>query len=149
MARANETIAALLDEYADLLSITGGEAFKARVYEKAARAIAGHPADISTLDSKTLQQIPGVGKSIAEKVAEYLSTGQIAAVENLRAKIPDGVRAMTVIPGLGPEEGACPLLRRWASRRSPTWTARCDDGRLDGLRGFGPKTLENLRTASS
>src|SRR5882672_166383 len=100
MARANDTVAALLEEYADLLAITGGDAFRARVYEKAARAVAGHHADLTGLDAKALQVIPGVGASIAEKIVEYLQTGSVAAVEELRAKIPAGVRAMTVVPGL-------------------------------------------------
>ena len=51
MARANETVAALLQEYADLLAITGGDAFKPRVYEKAARAVAGHSVDVTGLDT--------------------------------------------------------------------------------------------------
>jgi len=55
MARPNEQVAALLQEYADLISITGGEQFKARVYEKAARSIGGHAQDISTLDTADLR----------------------------------------------------------------------------------------------
>src|SRR5215475_10735949 len=104
MPRANDSVAALLNEYADLLSITGGEAFKARSYEKAARAVAGHHADVATLDQSELQKIPNVGKSIAEKVIEFLRTGRIEAVETLRGKIPAGVRAMTTVPSLGPKK---------------------------------------------
>ncbi len=40
----------MLDEYADLIAISGGDPFRARTYEKAARSIAGHHADVSTLD---------------------------------------------------------------------------------------------------
>src|SRR5690606_5467724 len=104
MPRANEAVAALFEEYADLLSITGGEAYKVRVYEKAARSIGGYPADVSDLDLKGLQEIPNVGKSIAEKVVEYLTTGKVQAVEKLRARIPAGVRALTAVPGLGPRK---------------------------------------------
>ncbi|WP_235834170.1 helix-hairpin-helix domain-containing protein [Actinomadura logoneensis] len=50
MARANEEAAELLRELADLLSITGGDAFKIRAYEKAARAVEGFPEDVSGLD---------------------------------------------------------------------------------------------------
>src|SRR5882757_4153856 len=103
MARANQVVAGLLEEYADLLAITGGEAYKARVYEKAARSVAGHHTDVAKLDLAGLRQIPNVGKSIAEKVLEYVDTGQIQAIEKLRAKIPAGVRAMTEVPGLGPK----------------------------------------------
>jgi DNA polymerase (family 10) len=119
MARANDGVAALLEEYADLLSIVGGDAFRARVYEKAARAVAGHHDDITGLDAKALQKISGVGASIAEKIVEYFGTGQIAAVEELRAKIPAGVRAMTVVPG----HGAGGLLVHPGPKRVPT-----DDG---------------------
>src|SRR5690606_4786715 len=68
MARTNDEVAALFSEYADLISITGGDAYKARVYEKAARSVGGHHADVSTLDAKGLQEIPNVGRSIAEKI---------------------------------------------------------------------------------
>jgi DNA polymerase (family 10) len=143
MARTNEVVAGLLDELADLLAITGGEAFKARVYEKAARAVAGHPADIATLDLAELRQIPNVGKSIAEKVVEYRETGQIQAVEKLRAKIPDGVRALTAVPGLGPRK-AMVLYEELSVVSIEDLEEAIEAGRLKGLRGFGPKTAENL-----
>src|SRR5437660_12559085 len=98
MARPNEEVAALLQEYADLLSVTGGDAFKARAYEKAARALGGHHADVSRLDAKQLRQIPNVGASIAEKVAEYFRTGRIPALEERRSRIPAGVRELITIP---------------------------------------------------
>lgn len=93
MARPNAEVEALLREYADLVAITGGDAFRARAYEKAARAIGGYPADISALDAEGLRQIPNVGRSIADKVAEYLRTGTMAVVEERRARIPAGVRS--------------------------------------------------------
>src|SRR5688572_14964117 len=135
MARANETVAALLQEYADLLSITGGAAFKVRVYDKAARAIGGHHADVRTLDLKGLQEIPNVGASIAEKVLEYLSTGQVRAVEQLRLKIPAGVRALTGVPGLGPKK-AMILYQELGVSSIDDLEAALAAGQLSGLRGF-------------
>jgi len=143
MARANDTVAALLEEYSALLSITGGDAFRARVYDKAARAIAGHHADIAGLDAKELQKISGVGASIAEKITEYFENGQIAAIEALRAKIPAGVRAMTVIPGLGPRK-AMMLYEELGISSVAELEEAIKDDRLKGLRGFGAKTAENL-----
>jgi DNA polymerase (family X) len=143
MARANEAVAALLQEYADLISITGGEAFKARVYEKAARAINGHPADVRGLDLKGLQAIPNVGKSIAEKVVEYLADNKIEAMEELRAKIPPGVRELTVVPGLGPKKAVI-LYEELGIATVAELEEAIRDGRLSGLRGFGAKTAENL-----
>jgi DNA polymerase (family 10) len=145
MARANEVVAGLLNEYADLLAITGGgQAFKARIYEKAARAVAGYHADVAGLDLKALQQIPGVGGSIAEKVVEYLATGRIEAVELLRAKVPDGVRALTAIPGLGPKK-AMVLYQELGVASVDALATAIDEGALADLRGFGAKTAENLR----
>jgi DNA polymerase (family X) len=143
MARPNEAVEALLQEYADLLSITGGDAFKARVYERAARSVAGHPVDVSTLDLKGLQQIPNVGKSIAEKIVEYFGTGEVPAIEALRAKVPAGVRDMTRIPTLGPKK-AMALYEDLGIASIEELRAAIDAGKLAGRRGFGAKTAENI-----
>ncbi|HEY8474260.1 MAG TPA: DNA polymerase/3'-5' exonuclease PolX [Natronosporangium sp.] len=144
MARPNEVVAALLQEYADLISITGGEQFRVRVYERAARAVAGYHADISALDLDELQQIPNVGKSIAEKILEFLHSGEVASLERLRAKVPAGVREMTAIPTLGPKKAM--VLYQELGVSSVTELAEAIEAdRLAGLRGFGPKTVENIR----
>ena len=136
MARANEAVAALLQEYADLLSITGTPEFRVRVYEKAARAVSGHHADVSTLDLQQLQQIPGVGKSIADKVAEFIAHGRVDAVEKLQGEDPRGVRALTAIPGLGPKK-AMHLHTELGIASLADLERAIDDGELAELRGFG------------
>ncbi|MFB7495391.1 DNA polymerase/3'-5' exonuclease PolX [Streptomyces sp. NPDC056161] len=143
MARSNDEVAALFQEYADLISITGKDAFKARVYEKAARAIGGYHADVSTLDAKGLQQIPGVGKSIAEKVTEYFRTGGVAAVDELRARIPAGVRQLTAIPTLGPKK-ALALYEEQGIASVDELVEAIRAEKLRGLKGFGPRTEENI-----
>ncbi|WP_128430003.1 DNA polymerase/3'-5' exonuclease PolX [Streptomyces cyaneus] len=143
MARPNDEVAALLQEYADLISITGGDAFKARVYEKAARAIGGHHADVSKLDVKGLKEIPNVGKSIAEKVVEYFSNGSVSAVEELRAKIPAGVRQLTAIPTLGPKK-ALVIYQELGISTTEELADAIHEERLRDLKGFGPKTEENI-----
>jgi DNA polymerase (family 10) len=144
MARPNEAVAALLQEYADLISITGGPAYRMRVYEKAARAVAGHHADVSALDLDGLQGIPNVGGSIAEKILEYLHSGQMEALERLRAKVPAGVRELTTIPTLGPRK-AMQLYQELGVSSVAELADAIETDRLAGLRGFGPKTAENLR----
>lgn len=143
MARPNEAVAALLQEYADLISITGGPAYKARSYEKAARAVAGYHADVSALDLAQLQQIPNVGGSIAEKIVEYFHSGQVEAVEQLRAKVPAGVRELTTIPTLGPKK-AMQLYRELGISSVAELMHALDDGRVAALRGFGPRTAERI-----
>ncbi|GHB42314.1 DNA polymerase/3'-5' exonuclease PolX [Streptomyces viridiviolaceus] len=143
MARSNDEVAALFQEYADLIAITGGDAFKARVYEKAARAIGGHHADVGTLDAKGLQEIPGVGRSIAEKVVEYFRDGRVSAVEELRAKIPAGVRQLTAIPTLGPKK-ALVLHEELGISSVDELADAIRAERLRDLKGFGPRTEENI-----
>lgn len=143
MARPNEEVAGFLQEYADLLSITGGDAFKVRAYEKAARAIGGHHADVSRLDAKGLRQIPGVGQSIAEKVIEFLAGGTIPAVEEARASIPAGVRELTTVPTLGPKK-AMILYQELRISSLDELAEAIHQERLRDLKGFGPKTEEKI-----
>jgi DNA polymerase (family X) len=143
MPRPNDDVAALLAEYAELISITGGDAFRARSYERAARAIKGHPVDVSDLDVTELRQIPGVGKSVADKVAEYLSTGSIAAVEAIRAEIPVGVREMIAIPALGPNR-ALQLHAELGIGSVAELAEAIKAGQLRDLKGFGPKSEERI-----
>jgi DNA polymerase (family 10) len=143
VVRPNEEVEALLQEYADLVAITGGDAFKARAYEKAARAIGGYAQDVSHLGTEELQLIPGVGKSIAEKVVEFLRTGSVGVVEERRAKIPAGVRELITIPTLGPRK-AMTLYEDLHISSVAELADAVRSERLRDLKGFGPKTEENI-----
>lgn len=143
MPRLNDQVRELLQEYADLINITGGDAFRARAYEKAARAVGGHPEDVAGLDAKGLQQIPGVGKSTAEKVAEYLSTGRIGALEQLRAEIPSGVREMMAVPSVGPKR-ALALYRDLGIASVDELAEAIRGDRLGGVAGFGERSGEKI-----
>jgi DNA polymerase (family 10) len=139
----NEQVAALLREYAELTVITGGDVFRVRNYEKAARSIRGWPEDVGQLDLKALRAIPGVGASIAAKIAEFNSTGAIKALDELRAKIPAGVLELTRVPGLGPKR-ALQLSRELGVQSVDDLAAAIKAGRLDGLAGFGAKSEERI-----
>ncbi len=101
MASINEEVAAPLREYAELLGLTGGDPFRARNYEKAAKSVGGYPDDIGAIPDADLTRIPGVGSSIAAKIAEYRRTGTIKAVDDLRAKVPPGALLLAKVPGVG------------------------------------------------
>jgi len=139
----NETVAALLREYAELTVITGGDPFRTRNYERAARSVAGHPVDIGELDDGALQRIPGVGKSIAAKIAEFRDTGSIGALEELRARIPAGVRELTRVPGLGPRR-ALQLNRELGIGDVTQLAEAIKAGKLRDLDGFGVKSEERI-----
>ncbi|WP_316525369.1 DNA polymerase/3'-5' exonuclease PolX [Kitasatospora brasiliensis] len=143
MPRLNDQVRELLQEYADLINITGGDAFRARAYEKAARAVGGHPEDLEGLDVKGLQQIPGVGKSTAEKIAEFLASGRITALETLRAKIPAGVREMMAVPSVGPKR-ALALYRDLGIASVDDLAAAVSADKLSDLPGFGERSGEKI-----
>jgi DNA polymerase (family X) len=144
MPRANDAVAALLNEYAELHLMTGGDQFRARSYERAARVIAGHAEDVSEMNLAALQQIPGVGRAIAEKITEINTRGTFPALDRLRADIPDGVLQLTRIPGLGPKR-ALTLYRDLHIGSPADLREAIEAGRLAGLRGFGSKSEERLR----
>jgi DNA polymerase (family X) len=140
MARANEDVAAALEEYAELFAMTGGDAFRVRSYQKAAKAIAGFPEDIATTP---VRSVPGVGEAIAKKVEEHLLRGSFRQLDELRAKVPEGVRRLTRIASLGPKKAA--FLYQELGIDSPEALASAiGEGRLKGVKGFGAKTEENL-----
>ena len=143
MAWLNEEVAGLLREYAELIQITGGDVFRARNYEKAARSVRGWGEDIGQLDVKGLRAIPGVGASIAAKIAEYAATGRIAALDELRARIPAGVLELTRVPGLGPKR-ALQLHHDLGVSSVDELAAAIKAGRLEGLAGFGARSEERL-----
>ncbi len=143
MAWLNEEIAARLREYAELTQITGGDVFRARNYEKAARSVRGWGDDIGQLDARALRAIPGVGASIAAKIAEYRDTGSIKALDELRAQIPPGVLELTRVPGLGPKR-ALQLSRDLGVQSVDELAAAIKAGRLDGLAGFGARSEERI-----
>ncbi|WP_214416535.1 DNA polymerase/3'-5' exonuclease PolX [Sphaerisporangium fuscum] len=140
MGRANDEAAAALEEYADLFAMTGGDAFRVRSYQKAAKAIAGFPEDISKVD---VRRVPGVGEAIAKKMEEFLQRGSFRQLDALRAEVPEGVRMLTRIASLGPKKAV--FLYHELGIDSPEALAEAiRQGRLAGLRGFGAKTEENL-----
>jgi DNA polymerase (family 10) len=140
MARANDEVAAALEEYADLFAMTGGDAFRVRSYQKAAKAIAGYPDDISGAD---VRGVPGVGEAIAKKVEEFLIRGSFRQLDDLRGRVPEGVRRMTRIPSLGPKK-AIFLFGELGIDSPEALGEAIRAGRLTGLKGFGARTEENL-----
>ena len=143
MASVNEEVAALLREYAELLGLTGGDPFRVRNYERAAKAVGGYPDDIGRLPEAALTKISGVGKSTAAKIAEYRRTGTIAAVEELRARLPAGAGQLARVPGVGPKR-ALQLTRELGISSVDELAEAARGGRLRAVAGFGPKSEERI-----
>ncbi len=144
MARSNDDVEELLLEYADLLSILSEDPFKPRAYEKAARAVGGYHTDLRDLEGlKGILKIPSVGSSIGEKIHEYLETGHVTDLEQLRAQIPPGVRSLMAIPGLGPKK-AMALYTELRVSSVEELLGAIDADAVAALKGFGAKTQENI-----
>jgi DNA polymerase (family 10) len=143
VARSNDAVEAMLLEYADLLSIVSGDPYKPRAYEKAARSVGGYHADLAGLDENGILAIPNVGRSIADKIVEFLSAGTFAELDELRGKIPPGVREMTALPGFGPKK-AMFVYQELGIASVEDLVAAATEGSLRGLKGFSRKTEENI-----
>jgi DNA polymerase (family X) len=143
MPRANDAVEAMLVEYADLLSVLSDDPYKPRAYEKAARAVGGHPVDLQGKGLPEILQVPNVGKSIGEKIHEFLTTGTVADLDGLRAKIPAGVREVMAIPGVGPKK-AMVLYQELGVDSVDLLVDAIADDKVAGLPRFGAKTQENI-----
>jgi DNA polymerase (family 10) len=142
----NEELARLFSEMAELLELKGETGFRVRAYDRGARALSGHGADLAKLSERELAAIPGVGKAIAAKVREYLDTGRVVKLEELRAEVPPGLRALVRVPGLGPAKAR--LVHELLGVSSPEELADAlAAGRVAGLPGMGARTEANLRRA--
>jgi len=137
--RSNDLVERALQEYADLLSIAGSDPYKPRAYEKAARAVGGYPEELAELDEAGVLSIPGVGSSIASKVVDILKTGSFDELDELRAQVPDGVRAMTAIPGFGPKK-AMAVHVQLGIDTVEALAAAAERGELAGMKGFSRAT---------
>ncbi|HZT07758.1 MAG TPA: DNA polymerase/3'-5' exonuclease PolX [Chloroflexota bacterium] len=99
----NREIANLLDEIAELLEAKGESVFRIGAYRNAARRIEGWPEDIEEVwKAGRLDDIPGVGESIAAKVSEYLQTGRLEYLQKLKEDVGPGLAELLAVPGLGP-----------------------------------------------
>ena len=114
----NSQIAAALDELGDLYELDGAVIHRIVAYRNAAKSIREASGSVSALArEKRATELPGVGATIQEKVLALAATGQIPALEKLRGKFPDGLVAMTRLPGARPQAG--PTSLRGARTRQP------------------------------
>ena len=104
MAYSNAGAAAVFNEIADLLEVQGGNAFRVRAYRNAARTLAdlGRSAREMLEAGEDLDDLPGIGKDLAGKIAELVATGTCAQLDALRTGLPAGITELLRLPGIGP-----------------------------------------------
>jgi len=137
-------IVGVLQEIAALLQLTNANTFKVRAYENAARALAGVGEDLAALvTEERLQEVPGIGASIAEKVATLWRTGHMPYLDELRSQVPAGLLDMLRIPGLGPKRAQA-LHDGLGIDSVQALELACRSGELAELKGFGERTAQNI-----
>ena len=133
-------VAEILNEIATLLELKGENPFKTRAYTNGARAIEAltEPLD-KIVDEGRLGEIKGFGKALQEKVAALVETGKLDYYDKLKASVPEGLVAMTAIPGLGPKKVVAIHKALGIDSLDALETA-CKDGQIAPLPGFGKKS---------
>jgi len=143
----NPDIARLFDEVADLLEIQDANPFRVRAYRNAARTIRDFPepiADRVRAGTKDLTDIAGIGDDLAEKITAIITTGELPLRKELASKLPAGLLDLLRIPGLGPKRVKL-LYKKLKVKSAADLAAALDKGKVQKLKGFGPKMEEKMR----
>ncbi len=136
---SNLEIAAAFDELADLYELDGAIVHRINAYRSAAKAAREATVSVSTMTRQgRVTSLPGIGKTLEEKLVALLDTGTIPAAEKLRAKYPAGLLQMTRLPGLGPKR-ARKLFTELGIDSLAALRAAAETHELRDVKGFGPK----------
>ena len=142
----NLELARIFSEIADVLDLTGANAFRVNAHRKVARLLEESGEDLGAVartDPARLRGIAGVGEGSASKIEEFVRTGKVKEHDDLLATIPAGVPGLLRIPGLGPKRVRT-LWQEGGVDSVDALRAKLADGSLTGLPGMGPKTFEAI-----
>lgn len=141
----NEEIAEIFENMARLLAFKGANRFRSLAYERAARSLRDTEEDLKELaGAGKLAEIPGIGPDLAGKIEEYLETKRIRQYDEERRGIPQGLIPLMEISGLGPKTLAL-LYEKYQIKDLDDLRRVLATGKLDQLRGFGRKKIENIQ----
>lgn len=142
----NQEIAQILYEIGYFLEMEEVK-FKPFAYQKAAIILDDMAKDIEAIykqgGQKSLEKIPGVGKNIAKKIAEYIETGKIGYYEKLKAKMPVKIEELTAVEGIGPKTIKS-LYEHLDIKDLQDLKKAAEKHKIRGLPGFQEKTEENI-----
>ncbi|HWC85446.1 MAG TPA: DNA polymerase/3'-5' exonuclease PolX [Solirubrobacteraceae bacterium] len=145
----NTEIAAALDELGDLYELDGAIIHRVVAYRTAAKAVRDAPVSVAALARQgRAVDLPGIGRTIQEKVLALADTGEIPAALKLRAKFPPGLIEVTRLPGLGPKR-ARRLFDELGIDSLAALKTAAEEHRIRDLKGFGSKAEEALLAAAN
>src|SRR3954465_1224380 len=140
----NPQIAAAFDELGDLYELDGAVSYRVIAYRTAAKAVRDASVSVMALPPEgRVTELPGIGKTLEEKLHALDETGDIPAAQKLRAKFPPGLIAVMHLPGFGPKR-ARTLYEELGVDSLEKLRAIAEAGEIRKLRGFGAKVEENL-----
>ncbi|HMI81750.1 MAG TPA: DNA polymerase/3'-5' exonuclease PolX [Solirubrobacterales bacterium] len=143
----NAEIAAALEELGVLYELDGAVKYRVLAYSTAAKAIRESPVSVAELAAQgRATEVPGVGKTLAEKIDALLATGEIPAAVKLKAKFPPTLIEVTRVPGVGPKT-ARRLFEELDICSMEDLKAAAEGERIRGVKGLGPKAEENILAA--
>ena len=145
----NEEIADLLERIADLLEAQGANAYRVRAYRGAAHTARESAEPLTAIDQAggrdALERLPGIGKSIGALVHEYVHTGRAGLLDRLEGQVsPEDL--FSTVPGIG-ERLAVRIHRELGIETLEDLELAAYDGRLERVRGLGPRTVQGIRDA--
>jgi len=137
---ANDDIARIFQEIAEIMELRGDDVFRVRAYLNAARVIDGLAEPLAEIRARgELRKIKGIGEKITAKIEEMLDTGRLRKHDELAAEFPAGVRAMMAVPGVGPRKAGM-LYRELGITSIDELERAAKEGLIRALRGFGEKS---------
>jgi DNA polymerase (family 10) len=143
----NAELADQLDLLADLSEILGDEGFRVLAYRRAATRIRETPASVAELAlAGKAKELPGIGKTIEEKIVEVVELGEMQALARRREVVPEEVAMFMRLPGLGPKTAA----RIWTQLGVTTLAELKEaaaSGRLRDLQGLGARSEQKILVA--
>lgn len=140
----NDEVAKVLDETADMLEVAGENFFRVRAYRNAARAIRDQTVQVADLTVEQIDEIPGIGADLAEKIRSIVTTGDLPLHRELASKFPPRLLELRDVPGLGPKRLKL-LIDRLRIRDRDDLKKAVDSEKLRKIRGFGPKIEQRIR----
>ncbi len=140
----NAEIAAALDELGTLYELDGAVKYRVLAYSAAATAIRESPVSVAELAAKgEATKVPGVGKTLAEKIDALLETGEIPAAAKLKAKFPPTLIELTRIPGMGAKT-ARRLFEELGVSSMEDLKKAAEEEKVRKVKGLGKKVEENV-----
>jgi DNA polymerase (family 10) len=143
----NAEIAAALEELGVLYELDGAVKYRVLAYSAAAKAIRESPLSVAELAAQgRATEVPGVGKTLAEKIDALIATGEIPAAAKLKAKFPPTLVEVTRVPGVGAKTARL-LFDELGVASLAELKAAAEAERVREVKGLGPKAEENVLAA--